>query len=587
MLGARMRRTHGSAVFDCLETRSLLAVLTMAGVKNITAVEGASFSGVVAYLADTTIKASPSSFNTAPGSIQIDWGDGQTSSGSAVGPLILPGAFQITGSHTYGQPGTYSVLVSVTDTSGDDASALSTATVTAVPFPIQVNTLSGAPGASLPANNNVASFITPNPADNSPADFGAIINWGDGQSTAGTVTGGPLVYTVTGSHTYAAAGSFTTSVTVAVANGPTSTGAGLATITSPSAYTPTSRAIVTPVSQLFSGTVATFTDSNTTDAASNFTASIAWGDGGTTPGIVTGSNGSFAVQGSYTYQTAGTEMVTVTVWDQLGNTFPVMDTATVTSAPPPNSTVSFSGSLADISANGPNAVTGYTDSDEPTFSGTTVPYSIVNLYARLSSVDTTLPLGQAVATANGQWSFTSGPLTDGLYTITATVTPPAGFPSAMIPIANNGQIVIDTVPPQVVGVSVIGPGRVVVSFRDDLSGMDTGSLQYLENYTFAGPGVVALHPNAVSLLPSGNLPTDAREVRLTIRAKPRVFAQIRDLRISGTNSVSIGPNLTTNVGITDNAGNVLEGSLDLPAGVADGRAAGNYLVKVNFRHFRR
>ena len=375
---------------------------------------------------------------------------------------------------------------------------------------------------------------------------------------------------------------FATSVTVTVSNGPTSTGVGQANIASPPVYASTSKLIVVPVSQLFSGIVATFNDPNTSDLASNFTASIAWGDGGTTPATVTGSNGSFAVQGTYTYLSPGTDTITVTVADQSGNTFVATSTANVTSTDLSNNEVYLTGSLANISSNGPNAANGYTDTDQPTFSGTTVPYSIVQLYARLSGVDATQPLGEAVATASGQWTFTSGPLADGLYTITATVTPPAGFPSGTIPLANNGQIVIDTVSPIVVAESVVGPGRVAVSFRDDLSGMDMTTLLYPNNYTFAGPRLVALHPNKVSLLPSGNLPTDAQGVLLTIKAKPRLLHKIRDLRISGTNNVSVGPDVTVNQGIIDNAGNALEGNFHIKVNPASGRAAGNYVVKLRF-----
>ncbi len=41
--------------------------------------------------------------------------------------------------------------------------------------------------------------------------------------------------------------------------------------------------------------VATFTDSNTADAAANFSATIIWGDGTTSAGVITGANGSFSV----------------------------------------------------------------------------------------------------------------------------------------------------------------------------------------------------------------------------------------------------------------------------------------------------
>src|SRR5207302_1674739 len=62
-----------------------------------------------------------------------------------------------------------------------------------------------------------------------------------------------------------------------------------------------------------STTVATFTDSNTSDAASDFTASINWGDGTTTTGIVAGSNGSFSVAGGHTYADEGQDSVVVTI----------------------------------------------------------------------------------------------------------------------------------------------------------------------------------------------------------------------------------------------------------------------------------
>jgi PKD repeat protein len=579
---ASRRRTHGPRAFDYLEERQLLT-LTMAPLRNISAVAGSSFSGLVATLIDTTFNASPSDFNSPPGPVQIDWGDGETSSGTVIGPVVVPGAFEVTGSHIYSSPGTYSVTVNVSDKQGDTASALSTATITSQPFPVFVNSISGATNTSLPANGTLATFNTPNVADNSPSDFGAIISWGDGQSTIGTVVGGPLIYTVTGTHTYLAAGTYDTSVTVTVTNGPTASGSGTADIVSPAVYTPTNRSIVVPVSQLFSGIVATFTDPNVSDPASIFTASIAWGDGGSTPATVTGENGSFAVQGTYTYSTAGTYPVTVTVADQSGNSFMVKDTANVTTTNLSSNAVFLTGGLANVSGNGPNAASGFTDNDEPIFSGTTVPYALVALNAQLSGVDATLPLGQAVATASGTWTFTSGPLNDGIYTITAIVTPPAGPPSGSLPLTNNGRVVIDTVSPIVVKETVVGPGRVVVSFRDDLSGMDIATLLNTSNYTFAGHGVTALHPSTVSLLPAGNLPTDAQSVLLTIKAKRRLLRQIHALRISGTNAVSVAPNVTLNEGIIDNAGNALQGNFHVPVNPASGRAAGNYVAKIAFR----
>src|SRR4029077_11007285 len=59
----------------------------------------------------------------------------------------------------------------------------------------------------------VASF-TDSDAANVPGDFVATIDWGDGNTTAGTVTGGGGTFTVSGTHTYANAGVFTVTVTL-------------------------------------------------------------------------------------------------------------------------------------------------------------------------------------------------------------------------------------------------------------------------------------------------------------------------------------------------------------------------------------
>jgi hypothetical protein len=60
--------------------------------------------------------------------------------------------------------------------------------------------------------------------------------------------------------------------------------------------------------------VATFTSSNLSDSASAYTATIDWGDGTTSTGVITGSNGSFTVDTgtSHTPSDEGTLTVTVT-----------------------------------------------------------------------------------------------------------------------------------------------------------------------------------------------------------------------------------------------------------------------------------
>jgi hypothetical protein len=126
--------------------------------------------------------------------------------------------------------------------------------------------------------------------------------------------------------------------------------------------------------------------------------------------------------------------------------------------------------LSAILGNGPNAANGYTNTNRPTFSGTAPPFSTVELFAKPSSLDVSEPLGYAIASEAGQWTLATGPLADGISTVTAVVTPPGGYPGPMQPLANNGRVVIDTVAPKVVGISDSGAGQVTVYFRDDLSG---------------------------------------------------------------------------------------------------------------------
>jgi hypothetical protein len=81
----------------------------------------------------------------------------------------------------------------------------------------------------------------------------------------------------------------------------------------------------------FNGTVATFTTPDQLDSATTFTAVITWGDGGTSNGVVTGSNGSFAVSGSHTFVAATGNAVSVRITNPNTQSATVSDSVTVTS----------------------------------------------------------------------------------------------------------------------------------------------------------------------------------------------------------------------------------------------------------------
>ncbi|WP_088254775.1 hypothetical protein [Fimbriiglobus ruber] len=81
--------------------------------------------------------------------------------------------------------------------------------------------------------------------------------------------------------------------------------------------------------------VATFTDTNPFSQVSDFQASITWGDGGTSYGVVTAvAGGGYQVQGSHTYTAADTFSISVDITDVVSGSSGTADSS-VTIAPAP------------------------------------------------------------------------------------------------------------------------------------------------------------------------------------------------------------------------------------------------------------
>jgi Fibronectin type III domain len=178
----------------------------------IEATEGSSFSAQI-----TTARCSIS------GTPTIEWGDGQTSNAT-----VLEG--EIGGSHTYTQAGTYNGSVSYEDDCGSHR------------FPFQVKvadvplSATGVPvnaDAGVKFNATVAKFSDANP-DGKASDYTATIKWGDGSSTAGTISaaaGGG--FEVKGSHSYTGGGVYKTSVTISDVGGSKATATSSANVIGP------------------------------------------------------------------------------------------------------------------------------------------------------------------------------------------------------------------------------------------------------------------------------------------------------------------------------------------------------------------
>ncbi len=81
--------------------------------------------------------------------------------------------------------------------------------------------------------------------------------------------------------------------------------------------------------------MATFTDADPGGAIADYTATIDWGDGATTPGTIgPAPGGGFAVTGSHTYAAIGSYQTSVAIKDAGGATATATSTATVANPPP-------------------------------------------------------------------------------------------------------------------------------------------------------------------------------------------------------------------------------------------------------------
>jgi len=180
-------------------------------------------------------------------------------------------------------------------------------------------TISAIEGATF--TGTVATVTDPT-VTSTAAEYSATIDWGDGSSSAGTVsgpTGGP--FTVSGSHTYAEEGTYTIKVTITDIDTTTNTATATSTAKVADAALTARPACSATTTLLYNGPTATFTDAaSPSGTLSDFSATIDWGDGTVTAGTVSGPNGGpYTVSGSHTYAATGIFTITTTIHDVGGS----------------------------------------------------------------------------------------------------------------------------------------------------------------------------------------------------------------------------------------------------------------------------
>jgi hypothetical protein len=237
----------------------------------------------------------------------IDWGDGTNSSGIIV---ESGGAGYVEASHAYGDNGTYTATVTVTDNNG--ASDFDTFTVIISNVdPVLNPYLSLSIPEGYRQEVSLASFT-----DNGYKDtHTASINWGDGMITSGSVTMQNGAGVISGTHPYRDNGIYPITMNVFDDDGGSDNISFQLTVNN---VAPEVRAITNKhllISDSVSGIIAQFTDAGRADIHS---ATIDWGDFTTSKGIVSEQYGFGTVSGIHTYSYSGTFTVTVTVTDDDG-----------------------------------------------------------------------------------------------------------------------------------------------------------------------------------------------------------------------------------------------------------------------------
>ena len=227
----------------------------------------------------------------------IDWGDGTNTP-------IPPASFaSFSVGHTFSAAGTFNVVLTATDSFGNQGTSSQQIVVTPPNAPPSC-TLQVAP-SSGPAP--LAVTATGSCTDPENDIVSEVITWGDGTSTNGT----------SGAHTFTNAGSFTVTLKATDSGGLTGSASQTVTVSNPN-VPPTCALTVAPASGPVPLNVTA--NGNCTDPENDIVSTVInWGDGTSTQGT----------NGPHTYSSAGTFHVVLTATDSAGGTGSASQTVVV------------------------------------------------------------------------------------------------------------------------------------------------------------------------------------------------------------------------------------------------------------------
>ncbi len=299
------------------ETRPFDVKVQDAPLTAVTGVPVSATAGVAVKVKVATFTHASPAGATSDYTVSITWGDGTASTAGTVG-AAAGGGFEVTGSHTYAAAGKYTTSVTINDVGGAKATATSSANVVGPPIVSNEKALS-----VTETTAKVGFTINPNGAATTyTIEYGPTTSYGQKTTPVEIgATSGPqsLTQTLTGlepGKTY--------HFRVLATNLAAPKGVGGAdqsfTTESNAPLGVTGKSVSGTAGVKLSATVATFTDADPSGVASDYTASINWGDGSSsTAGTVSAAaGGGFEVKGSHTYAAAGQDTITVTIDDMGG-----------------------------------------------------------------------------------------------------------------------------------------------------------------------------------------------------------------------------------------------------------------------------
>jgi hypothetical protein len=223
-------------------------------------------------------------------------------------------------------------------------------------------------------------------------------------------------------------------------------------------------------------TVATFTDTVSSDMAGDFTATIVWGDGATTAGTVVGSNGSFTVQGGHTYPDEGSDPASVTL----------------TYNPDTSQQATASGSVAVAEA---DVLTGHGITFRPK-----AGQSFTGTVATFSDADTANVAGDFTASINwGDGTVTGGTVSGGSGTFTVSGTHTYAHAGH-----ENVTVTLNDDAPGTATATALSAANVSTLSRNDFDG-DNKSDFLLQNSSSAHPDVMVELLNGTTITASATI----------------------------------------------------------------------------------